>query len=220
MSRRQPPFEITPDLLLRAYAIGLFPMAEDRDSDQLHWVEPERRGVFPLDGLTISKSLAKTVRSDMYEVTADRSFGEVMRACAMRERTWINAEILRLYGELHARGHAHSIEARQGGELVGGLYGVSLGGAFFGESMFHRARDASKVALTHLVARLKRGRFRLLDTQFVTSHLASLGAQEISRSEYRRRLAVALAVEADFETFPAHAVMTGAEALDLVRSTA
>jgi leucyl/phenylalanyl-tRNA--protein transferase len=220
MSRRQPPFEITPDLLLRAYAIGLFPMAEDRDSEQLHWVEPERRGVFPLDGLVISKSLAKVVRADVYEVTANRAFGAVMRACATRERTWINAEILRLYGELHARGHAHSVEARVGGELVGGLYGVSLGGAFFGESMFHRARDASKVALTHLVARLKFGRFRLLDTQFVTPHLASLGAQEISRSEYRRRLAVALDADADFSAYPAQATMPGAEALDLARGAA
>ncbi len=217
MSRRQPPFEITPDLLLRAYGIGLFPMAEDRDSDQLHWVEPERRGVFPLDGLAVSKSLAKTVRSDTYEITANRAFGEVMRACATRERTWINAEILRLYGELHVRGHAHSLEARHDGELVGGLYGVSLGGAFFGESMFHRARDASKVALVHLVARLKLGGFRLLDTQFVTEHLASLGALEISRSEYRRRLGAALAAEAQF---PADVVLSGRQALDLVSGAA
>ena len=220
MSRRQPPYEITPDLLLRAYAIGLFPMAEDRDSDQLHWVEPERRGVFPLDGLVVSRSLAKTVRADAFEVTANRAFGEVMRACATRERTWINAEILRLYADLHAQGHAHSIEARLDGELVGGLYGVSLGAAFFGESMFHRARDASKVALVHLVARLNYGGFRLLDTQFVTEHLASLGAQEISRSDYRRRLAAAMTAEADFNAFPAHAVMPGRQALDWVRRAA
>ena len=214
MSRRQPPFEITPELLLRAYAIGLFPMAEDRDSAELHWVEPERRGVFPLGGLIISKSLAKTVRSDVFEVTADQAFGEVMRAC---ERTWINDEILRLYGELHAMGHAHSIEARIDGELVGGLYGVSLGGAFFGESMFHRARDASKVALVHLAARLKQGGFRLLDTQFLTEHLASLGAVEISRADYRRRLAAALTVEGQFPRFPP---LRGVEALDLARRPA
>src|ERR1700712_5408173 len=191
MSRRQPPFEITPDLLVRAYSIGLFPMAEDRDDPVLHWVEPERRGVFPLDGLAISKSLAKTVRGEVYQVTADTGFREVMEACAARDKTWINDEIIRLYGDLHARGLAHSIEARDSGELVGGLYGVSLGAAFFGESMSHRARDASKVALVHLVARLRLGGYRLLDTQFLTPHLASLGAQEISRAEYRLRLAAA-----------------------------
>jgi leucyl/phenylalanyl-tRNA--protein transferase len=217
MSRRQPPFVITPDLLLSAYSIGLFPMAEERDSAELHWVEPERRGVFPLDGIVVTKSLAKTVRSDRFEVVADTAFGEVMRACASREKTWINDEILRLYSELHARGRAHSIEVREGGELVGGLYGVSLGAAFFGESMFHRARDASKVALVHLAARLRLGGYRLLDTQFLTDHLASLGAVEISRGEYRRRLTAALAVPA---TFPQGVVLTGAQALDRVRGAA
>ena len=216
MSRRQP-FEITPDLLLSAYSIGLFPMAEERDSVELHWVEPERRGVFPLDGLLISKSLAKTVRSDRFEVVADTAFSEVMEACAAREKTWINDEILTLYAQLHARGRAHSIEVREDGELVGGLYGVSLGAAFFGESMFHRARDASKVALVHLVARLRRGGYRLLDTQFLTEHLASLGAVEISRAEYRRRLAAALAVPA---VFAPDLRLSGAEALDLVRGAA
>jgi len=217
MSRRQPPFVITPDLLLSAYSIGLFPMAEERDSTELHWVEPERRGVFPLDGVLVSKSLAKTVRSDRFEVVADTAFRQVMEACAEREKTWINNEILTLYSELHARGHAHSIEVREGGALVGGLYGVSLGAAFFGESMFHRARDASKVALVHLVARLRLGRYRLLDTQFLTDHLATLGAVEISRSEYRRRLAIALAAPA---AFPKDVVLGGAEALDLVRGAA
>ena len=212
MSRRQPPFVITPDLLLSAYSIGLFPMAEERDSAELHWVEPERRGVFPLDAIVVSRSLAKTVRSDQFEVVADTAFGQVMEACAEREKTWINDEILALYGELHARRSAHSIEVREGGELVGGLYGVSLGAAFFGESMFHRARDASKVALVHLVARLRLGGYRLLDTQFLTPHLASLGAVEISRGEYRRRLAAALAAPA---TFPNDVVLSGAEALDL-----
>ncbi len=220
MSRRQPPFEITPDLLLRAYSIGLFPMAEDRDSAELHWVEPQRRGVFPLDGLIVSKSLAKTLRSDRFEVSADGAFAEVMEACAARDRTWINAEIVRLYSALHARGRAHSVEVRLAGELVGGLYGVSLGAAFFGESMFHRARDASKVALVHLVARLRLGGFRLLDTQFLTEHLASLGAIEIGRAEYRRRLAAALAGAGDFAAFPIRTPMPGAQALDLARSPA
>jgi leucyl/phenylalanyl-tRNA--protein transferase len=216
MSRRQPPFEITPDLIVRAYSIGLFPMAEDRDSTDLHWVEPERRGIFPLDGLIVSKSLAKTLRSDRFEVMADRAFREVMEACAARDKTWINDEIIRLYCALHARGQAHSVEVRVGGELVGGLYGVSLGAAFFGESMFHLARDASKVALIHLVARLRFGGFKLLDTQFLTEHLASLGAIEISRGDYRRRLASALTEEGDFAAFPLATAMPGAQALDLV----
>ncbi|MBV8474303.1 MAG: leucyl/phenylalanyl-tRNA--protein transferase, partial [Hyphomicrobiales bacterium] len=155
MSRIQPKFEITPDILLRAYSIGLFPMAESRDADALYWVEPEERGVFPLDGLNISRSLAKTVRSDRFDIRADLDFAAVIDACANRDKTWINAEIRRLYIELFQRGYAHSIEAYQDGRLVGGLYGVSLGGAFFGESMFHEARDASKVALVHLVARLR-----------------------------------------------------------------
>jgi leucyl/phenylalanyl-tRNA---protein transferase len=220
MSRRQPPFEITPELLVRAYSIGLFPMAEDRDSPELHWVEPERRGVFPLDGLMVSRSLAKTVRSDVYEVTADSAFTEVMEACAARDKTWINAEIIRLYAALHARGQAHSIEVRRDGELVGGLYGVSLGAAFFGESMFHTVKDASKVALIHLVARLRLGAFKLLDTQFLTDHLARLGAVEIGRPEYRRRLAEALRCAGEFRTYPTGVAMPGARALDLIRAAA
>ena len=215
MSRRQPPFEITSDILLRAYSIGLFPMAEDRDAAHLFWVEPEARGIFPLDGLVVSRKLAKTVRSDVFEVRADSAFETVMEACASRERTWINADILRLYGELHARGHAHSIEAYQGGELVGGLYGVTLGAAFFGESMFHVARDASKVALVHLVARLKFGGFRLLDSQFVTPHLASLGCIEISRAQYRALLTQAIDSSADFAAWSPQAPMRGAQALAL-----
>ena len=220
MSRRQPPFEITPDLLVRAYSIGLFPMAEDRDSADLHWVEPERRGIFPLDRLIVSRSLAKTVLNGVFEVSADTAFVEVMEACAARDKTWINDEIIRLYGALHARGQAHCVEVRAHGELVGGLYGVSLGAAFFGESMFHLARDASKVALVHLVARLRLGGFRLLDTQFLTPHLASLGAIEISRADYRRRLAGALAHGGDFCAFPAGKAMSGAQALDLARRPA
>jgi leucyl/phenylalanyl-tRNA---protein transferase len=213
MSRRQPPFEITSDILLRAYSIGLFPMAEDRDAAHLFWVEPESRGIFPLDGLLVSRSLAKTVRSDAFEVRANGAFEAVMQACANRDRTWINGDILRLYGELHARGHAHSVEAYQNGELVGGLYGVSLGAAFFGESMFHVARDASKVALVHLIARLKLGGFRLLDSQFLTPHLASLGCVEISRADYRARLAQAIDAPADFAAFEPQCPMRGAEAL-------
>jgi leucyl/phenylalanyl-tRNA---protein transferase len=220
MSRRQPPFEITPELLVRAYSIGLFPMAEDRNDPELHWVEPERRGVFPLDGLIVSRSLAKTVRADVFEVTADGAFTEVMEACAARDKTWINAEIIRLYAALHARGQAHSIEVRRDGELVGGLYGVSLGAAFFGESMFHTVKDASKVALIHLVARLRLGAFKLLDTQFLTDHLARLGAVEIGRPEYRRRLAEALRCAGEFRTYPTGVAMPGARALDLIRAAA
>ena len=220
MSRRQSSLEITPELLLRAYSIGLFPMAEERDSPHLHWVEPELRGVFPLERLAVSKSLAKTVRADVYEVSADRAFREVMEACAERDKTWINDEILRLYCELHAAGYAHSLEARLDGELVGGLYGVSLGAAFFGESMFHRERDASKVALVHLVARLRFGGYALLDTQFLTPHLASLGAIEISRDAYRKRLKAALDRRGRFAEFPPNTPMPGARALDLVRGPA
>jgi len=208
-------FELTAEILLRAYSIGLFPMAESRDSPDLFWVEPEARGVFPLDALVVSKSLAKSVRSDRFRVVADLNFRGVMEACAERDKTWINDEILRLYGELHRLGHAHSVEAYEGDRLVGGLYGVSLGGAFFGESMFHRARDASKTALVHLVARLRLGRFRLLDAQFVTPHLESLGAEEISREAYRTRLDEAIEAEADFAAWPTATPMAGAEALGL-----
>ena len=215
MSRPRPRFEITPDVLLRAYSIGLFPMAENREAETLFWVEPEARGVFPLDGLNVSRSLAKTTRGDGFEVVADRAFDAVMAACADRDKTWINADIRRLYGALFELGCAHSLEAYQGGELVGGLYGVSLGGAFFGESMFHRARDASKVALIHLVARLRLGGFRLLDAQFVTPHLAALGAVEISRDEYRRRLSAAIDESGDFGAWPPTDPMPGRRALEL-----
>jgi leucyl/phenylalanyl-tRNA--protein transferase len=213
MSRPRRQSEITPDLLLRAYSIGLFPMAEEREAEHLFWVEPEERGIFPLDGLRVSRSLAKVVRSDRFEVRADHDFEGVMRGCAERDRTWINAEILRLYAELHRRGRAHSVETYENGELVGGLYGVSLGAAFFGESMFHRASDASKTALVHLVARLKLGGYRLLDAQFVTPHLETLGAMEISRAEYRARLQDALAYSADFYAIPSAKPMNGALAL-------
>ena len=206
-------FELTADLLLRAYSIGVFPMAESREAKELFWVEPHERGVFPLDGLIVSKSLAKTVRSDRFRVVADRDFPAVIRACAEREKTWINDDIVRLYGELFDAGHAHSIEVYEGKALVGGLYGVSLRSAFFGESMFHRARDASKVALVHLFARLRAGGFRLLDTQFLTEHLVSLGAMGMPREAFRLRLVAAMESKANFAAWPAGRAMSGAEAL-------
>ena len=191
---------LTPDILLSAYAEGLFPMAERRDDPELYWVSPEQRGIFPLDTFRIPKRLARTVRSDRFEVTADTAFADVMRACAApapgREESWINDEILRLYTALHASGHAHSIECRCGGRLAGGLYGVRLGAAFFGESMFSLETDASKVALVHLVARLKLGGFKLLDTQFLTAHLAQFGAIEIPREAYLAKLSKAIAAPA------------------------
>jgi leucyl/phenylalanyl-tRNA--protein transferase len=187
---------VTPEMLLRAYAEGVFPMAERRDDLELFWVSPERRGIIPLDAFHVPKRLKRTVRSDRFTVTADLCFVDVMKQCAApgpgRDESWINAEILRLYTALHASGYAHSIETWQGGRLVGGLYGVSLGAAFFGESMFSRATDASKVALVHLVARLKEGGFELLDTQFLTAHLARFGTIEISRPDYLARLRSAI----------------------------
>src|SRR5581483_5653689 len=191
---------ITPEILLRAYAQGIFPMAERRDDPELFWVSPERRGVIPLDSFHVPRRLARTVRSDRYAVSFDACFGEVIRACAEetpgRAQTWINIEIVRLYTALHAAGHAHSVECWLDGALAGGLYGVNLGGAFFGESMFSRVRDASKVALVHLVAQLKRGGFVLLDAQFLTTHLAQFGTFEMPREIYLSRLREALAVPA------------------------
>ena len=191
---------LTPEILLRAYAEGLFPMAERRDDPLLYWVSPEKRGIIPLDGFHVPRRLARTVRAAPFTVTADRAFVEVMMACAApvpgRPESWINKEILRLYTALHAGGHAHSIECWQDNILVGGLYGVRLGAAFFGESMFSRKRDASKVALVHLVEGLKRGGFTLLDTQFITAHLARFGAIEIPRERYLLKLQDALNREA------------------------
>lgn len=209
---------ITAETLVRAYSIGIFPMAETADDPDLFWVEPEKRGVVPLDAFHLPRRLARTVRADRFEVTCDTDFDGVIDGCAApspgRTGTWINAEIRRLYGELYARGQVHTVECRRDGVLVGGLYGVSLGGAFFGESMFSRATDASKVALVHLVARLRRGGYVLLDTQFLTSHLERFGTVEIPRRAYRARLAEALPVEADFHRLgrPGEAV-TGAQAL-------
>lgn len=194
--------EITPALLLRAYATGIFPMAESDGDSQLFWVDPEHRGIIPLDGFHVPRRLARTVRSRDFRVGIDTAFPEVVNACAGREQTWINDEIRALYDALFRIGHAHSVEIWEDGALSGGLYGVSLGAAFFGESMFSHRRDASKLALVALVARLRHGGFQLLDTQFVTDHLASLGAIEIPRRAYRTRLAKAILRPADFLALP------------------
>ncbi|MFT6558715.1 leucyl/phenylalanyl-tRNA--protein transferase [Sneathiella sp.] len=193
---------LTTEILLSAYSHGIFPMSESQDDPEIFWVDPERRGIFPLDDFHVPRSLAKTIRKDPFKITADTCFRQVMKECAAsqsgRETTWINRTILDLYTELHQEGHAHSIECWDGDTLVGGLYGVSFAGVFCGESMFSRQTNASKIALVYLVARLKRGGFKLLDTQFLTDHLASMGAIEISREEYHRRLDQALDVEGDF----------------------
>ncbi|MBV8869176.1 MAG: leucyl/phenylalanyl-tRNA--protein transferase [Acetobacteraceae bacterium] len=198
MSRRL--VEITPDLMLRAYRHGLFPMAETRRGDRLYWLDPERRGVLPLERFHLPRRLLRTILSGEFEVTADRDFAATIAGCAAsapgREDTWINPQIEALFVELHRMGVAHSVECWRDSRLVGGLYGVALGGAFFGESMFSIVRDASKVALVHLVARLRVSGFRLLDTQFVTAHLAQFGAVEIPRDEYKIRLAAGLAAPA------------------------
>lgn len=195
--------KLTPEILLRAYAVGLFPMAERRNDPTLFWIDPEKRGILPLDGFHVSRRLRRTVRSGRYEVRCNTAFDDVVRACAApgpnREDTWINDEILSLYGDLHALGRAHCVETWLDGELVGGLYGVSLGAAFFGESMFSLARDASKVALVHLVARLVKGGYKLLDTQFVTDHLTQFGVVELPRAGYRELLSEALDDAATFE---------------------
>ena len=192
--------DLTPELVLAAYARGLFPMAEKREDPHLYWVSPEKRGVLPLDGFHVPHRLARTVRSARFTVTSDRAFAAVMKGCAAprpgREDTWINSEILRLYTALAASGHAHSVECWRDGQLVGGLYGVKLGAAFFGESMFSYERDASKVALVKLVETLKRGGFALLDTQFITAHLAGFGAVEVPRDRYLVLLENALGREA------------------------
>jgi leucyl/phenylalanyl-tRNA---protein transferase len=195
---------LTPDILLSAYAAGIFPMAESADDPELFWVDPHRRGILPLDGFHVPRRLRRVVRHGGFAVAADGDFAAVIRGCAessdKRPNTWINDEIVALYSALHARGAAHSIECRLDGELVGGLYGVSLGAAFFGESMFSRITDASKVALVHLVARLRLGGFRLLDCQFLTPHLARFGAIEVPRTRYHRLLAEALRYRAAFPT--------------------
>ena len=203
MANRESAFiEITPEVLLKAYACGIFPMAESADDPALYWIEPEKRGIIPIDRFHVPVRLARTVRSDRFLVTVNRDFDGVIDGCAAalpnRPRTWINERIRALYRKLYERRHCHSIEVYEDGELVGGLYGVTLGRAYFGESMFHRARDASKVALVHLTARLKAGGFRLLDTQFVTDHLKIFGAVEVPRRQYHKLLEAALIGDSDF----------------------
>jgi leucyl/phenylalanyl-tRNA--protein transferase len=193
---------LSPEILLRAYRAGIFPMAEAADDDELFWVDPERRGILPLDGFHLPRRLRRVVRQDRFTVRIDSDFTATLVSCAAatekRPNTWINDEIVRLYTALFERGAAHSVECWQGERLVGGLYGVSIAGAFFGESMFSRAADASKVALVHLVARLRLGGYRLLDLQFVTPHLAQFGAIEVPRAQYHRLLADALRYRGDF----------------------
>ena len=218
MSRRY--FEITPELMLRAYRSGLFPMAETRRGDKLYWLDPEQRGVLPLHDFHLPRRLRRTALSDAFTIQADRDFAGVIAACATpaegREDTWINRDIERLFTALHRQGHAHSVEAWQEGRLVGGLYGVVLGGAFFGESMFSLVRDASKVALVHLVARLRLGGFLLLATQFVTAHLSQFGAYEIPRAHYKAALDRAAAAPARWLGAPA----TGDVAAEIGRMAA
>ena len=210
---------LTPELLLRAYAAGIFPMAETADDPELFWVDPVLRGILPLDRFHLPRRLARTVRSERFVVACDRDFGAVMRGCAEpasdRPQTWINDEIVAVYSALHRDGHAHSVETYLDAQLVGGLYGVSLGRAFFGESMFSRVTDASKVALVHLVALLIRGGYQLLDTQFVTDHLKRFGAIEITRARYRRLLGAALETRAYFPLEP----LGGAEAVSVLQSS-
>lgn len=206
MSRPSRPTPLTVDLLLQAYRIGYFPMADDADADEVFWVRPDLRGILPLDGFHIPKSLKKSVRQDRYTVEIDTAFDKVMKGCAMpqshRPSTWINEDIHLAYQELHARGIAHSVEAWFEGQLVGGLYGLSIGGAFFGESMFSTMTNASKVCLVHLVGRLRAGGYQLLDTQFQNDHLVQFGTTEIPHEEYQPMLNKALSVTGDFFALP------------------
>lgn len=213
--------DLTPQVLLKAYACGIFPMAESADDPSLYWIEPEARGILPLGRFHVSRRLQRTVRQDVYDIHVDRDFEAVVAGCAEavpgRAKTWINARIRRLYADLYELGHCHTVEAWLDGRLVGGLYGVHLGGAFFGESMFTRARDASKVALVHLVARLKTGGFRLLDSQFTTDHLRQFGAVDVDRRQYHHLLELAISADADFYRLPGGS--TGEEVLQSVSHT-
>jgi leucyl/phenylalanyl-tRNA--protein transferase len=203
--------EITATMLLQAYGIGMFPMARSRDDPRLIWLNPKQRGILPLDTFHLPRRLLRTVRSDLFQVACDRDFPGVIAGCATptpdRTDTWINGEIVRLFGALYDRGYVHTVECRREGQLIGGLYGVAIGGAFFGESMFSFATDASKVALVHLVARLRLGGFQLLDTQFITTHLTRFGAREIPRDEYKARLAIAIEAPAAWLPSPAPAAL-------------
>lgn len=189
---------ISPELVLRAYAAGIFPMAQSRNDPSLFWMDPRRRGILPVGGLHLSRSLRRRMRREPFELRVDSAFDAVLEGCAGREETWINADIFAIYLDLHRMGHAHSVETWEGDRLVGGVYGVCMGSAFFGESMFSHRDDASKIALAYLMARLVAGGFTLFDTQFVTDHLLRMGAMEITREAYRRRLGTALTREADF----------------------
>lgn len=209
--------ELTPTLILRAYAAGVFPMADGAETDGVFWVDPRLRGVFPLNAFHVPRSLAKRIRAGGFDVTVDRAFDDVIDACADRDETWINGDIRRLYIALHRMGHAHSVEVWMDGRLAGGLYGVRIGAAFFGESMFHHATDASKIALVHLVARLKAGGFTLLDSQFTTDHLSRFGAISIPRDAYHIQLDAALRTTADFFRLPQDA--SAAEVLQLSTQT-
>jgi leucyl/phenylalanyl-tRNA--protein transferase len=214
--------ELTPEVLLKAYACGIFPMAESADDPALYWVEPEKRGIVPLDAFHVPARLARTVRTTRFSVVCNRDFDAVIDGCAEpaphRARTWINPKIRSLYRGLFDIGHCHTVEVYDGAALIGGLYGVSLGRAFFGESMFHRATDASKIALVHLVARLKAGGYRLLDTQFLTDHLKTFGAIEVPRARYHRMLEAALTADADYVALPLDGI-GGAEALRYATSS-
>ena len=220
-NRENSTIEITPEVLLKAYACGIFPMAESAEDPALYWIEPDMRGIIPLEGFHLPARLARTVRTTALTVWVDRDFYAVIDGCAEakhdRARTWINSRIRKIYRSLFERGHCHSVEVYDGGELVGGLYGVSLGRAFFGESMFHRARDASKIALVHLVARLRAGGYRLLDTQYVTEHLKSFGAVEVQKRRYHRLLEDALEGQADFGALALDRPLSGEEALARLR---
>lgn len=202
---------LTPEILLNGYASGVFPMAESRDNSDIFWVDPKRRGVLPINDFHISRSLARTLKSVPFSIRINSDFAGTVRGCSDRAETWINDEIFELYQEIHRLGFAHSLEVWEEGTLVGGVYGVALGGAFFGESMFSVRRDASKIALAYLTDRLGRCGFTLFDTQFVTDHLISLGAQEISRSEYRKQLFAAIRIDANF--YSAGAISSAAEVL-------
>jgi leucyl/phenylalanyl-tRNA--protein transferase len=221
-SRENATVDITPEVLLKAYACGIFPMAESAEDPALYWIEPERRGIMPLNAFHIPARLARTVKTTPFNVVCNRDFEGVIDGCAEprpgRSRTWINTRIRRLYGALFERGHCHTVEVYDDDRLVGGLYGVSLAGTFFGESMFHRERDASKIALVHLVARLKAGGFTLLDAQFVTDHLKIFGATEVSRRQYHKLLEAALSVSGDFTAMLPTQALSGADAV--TRATA
>jgi len=222
MANRENTFmEITPEVLLKAYACGIFPMAESAEDPALYWIEPDMRGIIPLEGFHLPARLARSVRATTFTVWVDRDFDAVIDGCAAaqpdRSRTWINGRIRKIYRSLFDHDHAHSIEVYDGDKLVGGLYGVSLGRAFFGESMFHRARDASKIALVHLVARLRAGGYRLLDTQYVTDHLKTFGAVEVGKRRYHKLLEDAIIGEADFGALPIDRPVSGEEALARLR---